>query len=68
MAFFRYTKVTRTGPEEITEPGAIVGKEEEEATAKLNQYGFSKVRVERIRTLRRQSTVVLYGEAWETPA
>ena len=48
MAVFRY-KAKKTVPgEEFVESGTIVGKDEEEATAKLNQLGLSKVRLERI--------------------
>ena len=48
MAVFRY-KAMKTEGEEFTESGTIVGKDEKEATAKLNQYGFNKVRLERVR-------------------
>ena len=48
MAVFRYEAMMRREGEEITESGSIVGTDEREATAKLNQYGFNKVHLERI--------------------
>jgi len=48
MPVFRY-KATKTKPEEFTELGAVVAKDEKAATFKLNQYGFNKVRLKRIR-------------------
>lgn len=52
MAVFRYiSQHTEVEGEEHTESGTIRAKDEAEATAKLNQYGFSKVRLERIRGL-----------------
>ena len=51
MAVFRYKAqhADMVEGEEQTESGTIRAKDESEATAKLNQYGFSKVRLERIR-------------------
>ena len=50
MAVFRYKAMhTETEGEEFTESGTINAKDEAEATAKLNQYGFGKVRLVRIR-------------------
>ena len=51
MAVFRYKAQypDMEGGEEQTELGTIRAKDESEATAKLNQYGFRKVRLERIR-------------------
>ena len=48
MAVFQY-EATKNIPEEYTESGTIVAKAKAEATAKLNQYGFSEVRLRRIR-------------------
>ena len=48
MAVFRY-KARKTIGEEFTQSGTIRAKDEKEATAKLNQYGFNKVRLKRIR-------------------
>ncbi len=48
MALFRY-EVTSTHREDFVELGTIRAKDESEAKAKLNQYGFDKVRLARIR-------------------
>ena len=48
MAVFRY-KATKYIPETYTEAGTVVARDKDEATAKLNLDGFSKVRLERIR-------------------
>ena len=50
MAIFRY-EATKTVPEEFTETGIIKADDKNEAKAKLNQYGFSKVRLKQIRKL-----------------
>jgi len=49
MAVFRYKAMITEEGEEFCESGTFVGTDENEATAKLNQYGFSKVRLGRIR-------------------
>ena len=49
MAVFRYKAMITEEREESTESGTILAKDGSEATAKLNQYGFSKVRLEHIR-------------------
>ena len=50
MAVFRY-KARKTEGEEFTESGTIRAKDESAARAKLNQYGFSKVRLKQVRGL-----------------
>ncbi len=47
MAVFRY-EATSTLREDFLESGTIRAKDESEAKAKLNQYGFNKVRLEPI--------------------
>lgn len=48
MAVFRYEAIS-TLREDFMESGTIRAKDESEAKAKLNQYGFNKVRLKRIR-------------------
>ena len=48
MAVFRY-EATKTVGLGYTEPGIIVALDEKTAKAKLNQYGFHRVRLKRIR-------------------
>ena len=48
MAVFQY-EATKNIPEEYTESGSIRAEDEKETRAKLNQYGFSKVHLTRIR-------------------
>jgi len=51
MAVFRYKAMKAEGGEYV-ETGCVVAADEEEATAKLKQYGFGRVRLERIRGIR----------------
>ena len=48
MAVFRY-KATRWKRAEFAESGTIVAKDKREAKTKLNQQGFNKVGLKRIR-------------------
>ncbi len=50
MAVFRY-KARKYIPEEYTESGIVVARDEDEAKAKLKLDGFSEVRLKRIRGL-----------------
>ena len=49
MAVFQYKAMLTEAGEESAESGTIVSADEEEAVAKLHQYGFSWVQLERIR-------------------
>ena len=50
MAVFRY-KATKHIPEEYTESGVVVARDEDEAKAKLNQEGFSEVHLKQVHGL-----------------
>ena len=49
MAVFQFGAMITVEGEESIETGTIAAADEKEAMAKLHQYGFSKVRLERIR-------------------
>lgn len=51
MAVFRY-KAVKEGPEEYTERGIIVARDEARAKARLKKYGFSQARLKRLHGLR----------------
>ena len=50
MAVFRY-EATKKLPEDYRELGTVVVKDKDGAKAKLNQEGFTEVRLKRIRGL-----------------
>ena len=52
MPTFQYKAMhTQTEGEEFTESGTIRARDEAEATAKLNRFGFGKVRLRQLRGL-----------------
>ena len=50
MAVFRY-EATKELPEDYTERGTVVARDNYEAKTKLKQEGFSKVHLKRVRGL-----------------
>ena len=49
MAVFQFGAMITVEGEESIETGTVVGADKKEVMEKLRQYGFSKVRLERIR-------------------
>ncbi len=49
MAVFQYKAMIMDEDDEVTELGTIVSTDESEAMLKMVQYGFSNIRLERIR-------------------